>query len=81
MKPEGGTPSSSWGGLKVSWRTGIWILLITLAVWIYFYVQHMQLDQTATAVVALAAMVLVVVAQWLWSHVRRSRENKSGGAK
>jgi type VI protein secretion system component VasK len=81
VKPEGGEPSSSLGGLKASWRTGIWILLITLAVWIYFYVQHMQLDQTATVVVALAATVLVVVAQWLWSRIRRSREDKSGGAK
>jgi type VI protein secretion system component VasK len=81
VKPEGGNPNSSLGGLKVSWRTGIWILLITLAVWIYFYVKQMQLDQTATVVVALAATVLVVVAQWLWSRIRRSRENKSGGAK
>ena len=81
MKPEDGKPSSSLGGLKVSWRTGIWILLITLAVWIYFYVEHLPLDQTATVVVALAATVLVVVAQWLWSRIRRSRENKSGGAK
>jgi hypothetical protein len=82
VEPDGdGKPSSSLGGLKVSWGTGIWILLITLAVWIYLYVKHMQLDQAATVVVALAATVLVVVAQWLWSRIRRSRKDKSGGAK
>ena len=82
MKPDGDDKTSSiLGGFKVSWGTGMWILLLTLAVWIYFYVERMQLDSASTAVVALAVTVIVVAAQRLWSRVRRNREDKSGTAK
>lgn len=74
-------PSLSLGSFKVSWSTGLWILLITLAIWIYFYVEQMQLDPAATAVVALAVAVCVVVVQRLWSRIRRSRKAGSGETK
>jgi len=67
--------------LKVSWGTGIWILLLTLAVWIFFDVEQMKLDAGSTAVVALAVTILVVAAQWIRSRVRRTRGEKSGVAK
>ena len=67
--------------MKVSWGTGIWILLLTLAVWVFFYVEQMKLDEGSTAVVALAVTILVVAAQWIWSRVRRTRDEKSRVAK
>ena len=67
--------------MKVSWGTGIWILLLTLAVWVFFYVEQMKLDEGSTAVVALAVTILVVAAQWIWSRVRRTRDEKSRAAK
>ena len=67
--------------MKVSWGTGIWILLLTLAVWIFFDVEQMKLDAGSTAVVALAVTILVVAAQWIRSRVRRTRDEKSGVAK
>ena len=65
----------------MSWGTGIWILLLTLAVWVFFYVEQMKLDEGSTAVVALAVTILVVAAQWIWSRVRRTRDEKSRVAK
>ena len=65
----------------MSWGTGIWILLLTLAVWVFFYVEQMKLDEGSTAVVALAVTILVVAAQWIWSRVRRTRDEKSRAAK
>jgi membrane protein DedA with SNARE-associated domain len=67
--------------VKVSWGMGMWILLLTLAVWIFFDVKQMKLDAGSTAVVALAVTVLVMAAQWIWSRVRRTRDEKSGAAK
>jgi membrane protein DedA with SNARE-associated domain len=82
MKPDGDNkPSSTLGGLKVSWSTGMWVLLLTLAVWIYFHYKDMPLNQADTTVVVLAVTVIVVVVQWLWSRLRRSREDRSGTAK
>jgi len=82
MKPGGDDkPSSSLGSLRVSWGTAMWIFLLTLAVWIYFHNKEMPLNQADTAVVALVVTVIVVAVQWLWSHLRRSREDKSGTTK
>ena len=74
-------PTSVLEGLKVSWGTAMWILLLTLAVWTYFYVERLPLDAAATAVVALAVTVIVVAAQWLWSRIRRGPQDKNGTAK
>lgn len=65
----------------MSWGTGVSILLLTLAVWIFFYVEQMKLDAGSTAVVALAVTVLVVGTQWVWSRIRRGRDEKGGVAK
>ncbi len=74
MKADDENAGSAFGGRKVPWRTGIWILLLTLAVWSFFYVKQAQLDAASTGVVALAVIIFVFAAQWLWSLIRRSKK-------
>ena len=70
--------ASAFGGMRVPWATGIWILSLTLAVWLFFYVKQVPLDAASTGVVALAVMIFVVTAQWLWSRIRRGQKDRSG---
>jgi drug/metabolite transporter (DMT)-like permease len=72
---------SAFGGLKVSWTTGIWILLLTLGVWVFFYMKQAQLDPASTGFVALAVAVIVLSVQWAFSRIRRGRSDGGGSAK
>jgi hypothetical protein len=53
MKSEDAGPRPASKGVRVPWGTGILILLPTLAVWAFFYVEKMPLDAPTTSFVAL----------------------------
>ncbi len=63
------------------WALGILILLLTLAVWIFFYVERMPLDAGSTSVVALAMTLLVWIGRWCWLRVRRRGDASPAEAK
>ena len=69
---DGKAPQTASGPFKVSLGVGISVLLLTFAVWIFFYVEQMPLDSGSTTVVALGAVLSVLAVRWLWSR-RRSR--------
>jgi hypothetical protein len=48
-------------------------LVLTLLVWVLFYEAQLPLDLPGTVVVALAALILVVLAQSLWSWLGRGK--------
>lgn len=63
--------------IGVSWAVAIWIVVLTLAVWIFFRIEHMPLDPAGTAVVALTMTIIVVGGKWLWSRARQSSHTKA----
>jgi len=65
------TPGLGFGGLKVSWGTGALIVILTLAVWIYFWMEQLPLDAASTSVVVFAIAVCVIAGKWLLSRLRR----------
>jgi hypothetical protein len=76
VKPDDGAPVPGFGGLKVSWATGTLIVVLSLAVWIYFWNEHLPLDAASTGVVVFAIAICVMVGKWLWSRLRRSASAK-----
>lgn len=62
--------------LNVRWGLGMLILLLTLAVWIFFYVERMPLDAAGTSVVALLMTLLVWMGRWCWLRLRRRADVK-----
>ncbi|MBW0001165.1 MAG: hypothetical protein JO015_18895 [Verrucomicrobia bacterium] len=47
------------------------ILVLTGAVWVFFYLEDMALDPGSTTVVALAIILLVMVGRWLLARARQ----------
>ena len=78
---QGKAPQTESGPFKVSLGVGISVLLLTLAVWIFFYVEQMPLDPGSTTVVALGAALSVVLVRWLWSWRRPRVEAKAEKSK
>jgi hypothetical protein len=76
MKPDDTGQNSAFEAIKVTWGVGILILLLTLAVWIFFKLENMPLDTASTSVVALGATLFVMLGRWV-----ASRLWPSGGAK
>ncbi len=60
----------------VTWGLAISIVVGTLAIWIFFYVENMPLDAGGTAVVALAMTLAAMGGRWVWSRAWRQREAK-----
>jgi len=59
------------GGLKLPWGAVMLILVLTGAVWVFFYLEDMALDPGSTTVVALAIILLVMVGRWLLARARQ----------
>lgn len=65
MKDDDNRPVYTFGGLKLPWGAVILIVVLTGAVWTFFYLEGMPLDPGSTGVVALAVIILVMVGRWL----------------
>jgi hypothetical protein len=50
--------------------------LLSLATWMFFYVESMPLDSKGTAVVCGGWALLVFSAKWLWSHFHKDRKKR-----
>ncbi len=62
----------------LSGRNAAVVLALTLLAWVLFYEAQLPLDLPATGVIALAALLLVLAVQFVWSRVFRAR-GKPGG--
>jgi hypothetical protein len=76
MKDDDNRPAYTFGGLKLPWGAVVLILVLTGAVWLFFYLEDMPLDPGSTGVVALAVIILVMVGRWLLA-----RRQQKGAAK
>lgn len=70
MSDDQKASKASTGQVSVPFSIGAVVLLLTLSIWV-FYIEQMPLDPGSTAVVALIATLLVLVARRLWT--RRAR--------
>ena len=61
------------GKIGVTWALGMTILVLTLAVWMFFYFERMALDAGGTAVVAMMVTLAVVAGRFAWSRLRKSK--------
>ncbi len=61
------------GKIGVTWAVGMTILVLTLAVWMFFYFERMTLDAGGTAVVAMVITITVLVGRFVWSRMRRPK--------
>lgn len=71
MKDDDNRPASAFGGLKLPWGVVMLILVLTGAVWIFFYVEDMQLDPGSTGVVALFIIIVVMLGRWVLTRGQR----------
>lgn len=71
MSDDQKASKASTGQVSVPFSIGAVVLLLTLSIWVFFYIEQMPLDPGSTAVVALIATLLVLVARRLWT--RRAR--------
>ena len=62
--------------LHVAWITGLIVLLLTVAIWLFFGFEGLPLDGSSTAAVVLAMTVLVFSGQSAWRVWRRRRQMK-----
>ena len=76
MKDDDNRPAYTFGGLKLPWGTVMLILVLTLAVWLFFYLEGMELDPGSTCVVALLVTIPVALGRWLLT-----RGQQKGAAK
>ncbi len=67
-------PDTGWSSVPVSWRTTLWIVMLTLLVWVAFSYAKVPLDGPSTAVVALLFTIVLISGQWLWSRLSRNRD-------
>jgi drug/metabolite transporter (DMT)-like permease len=76
MNDEGTRPPSPFRGIKLPWGAVILILMLTAAVWIFFYLENMQLDSGSTAAVAFVFIVVVMLGRWFLMRGQRRRAPK-----
>jgi hypothetical protein len=72
MSDDQKASKASTGRVNVSFSVGAAVLLLTLAVWVFFYVEQMPLDPGSTAIVALVATLLVLAVRRLWTRRLRT---------
>lgn len=70
MKDDNNRPAFAFGGLKLPWGAVMLILVLSSAVWVFFYLEDMPLDSVSTVVVALAVIIVVIVGRWLLARGR-----------
>jgi hypothetical protein len=62
--------------LKASTGMTLLIVILSLATWVFFYVESMGLNPAGTAVVCGGWALLVLSGKWLWSRRDKHRGKK-----
>jgi hypothetical protein len=60
--------------LKASIGVTFLIVILSLATWVFFYVESMRLDPPATAVVCGGWALLLLSGKWLWSRRHKGKK-------
>jgi L-asparagine transporter-like permease len=71
VKDDDNHKASAFRRIKLPWAFVVLILVLTGAVWTFFYVEDMTLDPGATVVVALLVIILVMSGRWLLKRGQR----------
>jgi hypothetical protein len=73
MNDEDTRPPSPFRGIKLPWGAVILTLMLTAAVWIFFYLENMQLDSGSTAAVAFVFIIVVMLGRSFLMRGQRRR--------
>jgi len=62
--------------LKGSLTAVVWIVVLSLAVWVFFYANTPALSPAETFVVVAFCAAAVFIGKWLLAHLPKSKEKK-----
>jgi hypothetical protein len=71
MKDDNNQQASGFGRLRLPWASVSLIFVLTGVVWIFFYLEGMELDPGSTGVVAFVVIILVMFGRWLLKRGQR----------
>jgi Na+/proline symporter len=65
-------PAREIRSVRTTISTAVVILILSLAAWLYFYVDSVPLNAAETTVVVGLIALIVVLAKWVWTKKRAS---------
>ena len=65
-------PARETRGVRTTLTTAVIILVLSLAAWLYFYVDSVALNAAETTVVVGLIALIVILAKWVWTKNRTS---------